>query len=88
MELDWFWRRIGRLFLGVLSLCKNGAKLVGVSYLFAFLYVVIVGTFTERSDFNKLVGTTMFDEFTIALVFVVVLWILNSLYRSTRFGRK
>ncbi len=88
MELDWIWRRIGRLFLGVLSLCKNGAKLVGVSYLFAFLYVVIVGTFTERSDFNKLVGTTMFDEFTIALVFVVVLWILNSLYRSTRFGRK
>ena len=88
MELDWFWRRIGRLCLGVLSLCKNGAKLVGVSYLFAFLYVVIVGTFTERSDFNKLVGTSMFDEFTIALVFVVVLWILNSLYRSTRFGRK
>lgn len=28
MELDWFWRRIGRLCLGVLSLCKNGAKLV------------------------------------------------------------
>jgi len=88
MELDWIWRRIGRLFLGVLSLCKNGAKLVGVSYLFAFLYVVIVGTFTERSDFNKMIGTSMFDEFTIALVFVVVLWILNSLYRSTRFGRK
>ena len=76
MELDWFWRRIGRLCLGVLSLCKNGAKLVGVSYLFAFMYVVIVGTFTERSDFNKLVGTTMFDEFTIALVFVSVLWII------------
>ena len=88
MELDWIWRRIGRLCLGVLSLCKNGAKLVGVSYLFAFLYVVIVGTFTERSDFNKMIGTSMFDEFTIALVFVVVLWILNSLYRSTRFGRK
>ena len=66
MELDWFWRRIGRLCLGVLSLCKNGAKLVGVSYLFAFLYVVIVGTFTERSDFNKMIGTSMFDEFTIA----------------------
>ena len=88
MELDWIWRRIGRLCLGVLSLCKNGAKLVGVSYLFAFMYVVIVGTFTERSDFNKMIGTSMFDEFTIALVFVVVLWILNSLYRSTRFGRK
>ena len=76
MELDWFWRRIGRLCLGVLSLCKNGAKLVGVSYLFAFMYVVIVGTFTERSDFNKLVGTTMFDEFTIALGVVFVLWII------------
>ena len=82
MELDWFWRRIGRLCLGVLSLCKNGAKLVGVSYLFAFLYVVIVGTFTERSDFNRLVGTTMLDEFYIACGIVFVLWsvlrILNS----------
>lgn len=76
MELDWFWRRIGRLCLGVLSLCKNGAKLVGVSYLFAFMYVVIVGTFTERSDFNKLVGTTMLDEFYITLVIVSVLWII------------
>lgn len=76
MELDWFWRRIGRLCLGVLSLCKNGAKLVGVSYLFAFLYVVIVGTFTERSDFNKVVGTSMFNEFTIALGIVFVLWII------------
>ena len=76
MELDWFWRRIGRLCLGVLSLCKNGAKLVGVSYLFAFLYVVIVGTFTERSDFNKIVGTSMFNEFTIALGIVFVLWII------------
>lgn len=76
MELDWFWRRIGRLCLGVLSLCKNGAKLVGVSYLFAFLYVVIVGTFTERSDFNKVVGTSMFNEFTIALGVVFVLWII------------
>ena len=81
MELDWFWRRIGRLFLGVLSLCKNGAKLVGVSYLFAFMYVVIVGTFTERSDFNKLVGTTMFDEFTIALVFVVVLYVIHRILK-------
>ena len=81
MELDWFWRRIGRLCLGVLSLCKNGAKLVGVSYLFAFMYVVIVGTFTERSDFNKLVGTTMFDEFTIALVFVVVLYIIHRILK-------
>lgn len=78
MELDWFWRRIGRLCLGVLSLCKNGAKLVGVSYLFAFLYVVIVGTFTERSDFNKVVGTSMFNEFTIALGIVFVLWIIVS----------
>ena len=77
MELDWFWRRIGRLCLGVLSLCKNGAKLVGVSYLFAFMYVVIVGTFTERSDFNRLVGTTMFDEFTIALGVVFVLYIIH-----------
>ena len=76
MELDWFWRRIGRLCLGVLTLCKNGAKLVGVSYLFAFLYVVIVGTFTERSDFNKVVGTSMFNEFTIALGVVFVLWII------------
>ena len=76
MELDWFWRRIGRLCLGVLSLCKNGAKLVGVSYLFAFMYVVIVGTFTERSDFNKLVGTTLLDEFYITLVIVSVLWII------------
>ena len=76
MELDWFWRRIGRLFLGVLSLCKNGAKLVGISYLFAFLYVVIVGTFTERSDFNKMIGTSMFDEFTIALGVVFVLYII------------
>ena len=76
MELDWFWRRIGRLCLGVLSLCKNGAKLVGISYLFAFLYVVIVGTFTERSDFNKIVGTSMFNEFTIALGVVFVLWII------------
>ena len=81
MELDWFWRRIGRLCLGVLSLCKNGAKLVGVSYLFAFMYVVIVGTFTERSDFNKLVGTSMFDEFTIALVFVVVLYIIHRILK-------
>ena len=81
MELDWFWRRIGRLCLGVLSLCKNGAKLVGVSYLFAFMYVVIVGTFTERSDFNRLVGTTMFDEFTIALVFVVVLYIIHRILK-------
>ena len=78
MELDWFWRRIGRLFLGVLSLCKNGAKLVGVSYLFAFLYVVIVGTFTERSDFNKMIGTSMFDEFTIALGVVFVLYIIHT----------
>ena len=78
MELDWFWRRIGRLCLGVLSLCKNGAKLVGISYLFAFLYVVIVGTFTERSDFNKIVGTSMFNEFTIALGIVFVLWIIVS----------
>lgn len=78
MELDWFWRRIGRLCLGVLSLCKNGAKLVGVSYLFAFLYVVIVGTFFERSDFNKIVGTSMFNEFTIALGIVFVLWIIVS----------
>ena len=78
MELDWFWRRIGRLCLGVLSLCKNGAKLVGVSYLFAFLYVVIVGTFTERSDFNEVVGTSMFNEFTIALGIVFVLWIIVS----------
>ena len=76
MELDWFWRRIGRLCLGVLSLCKNGAKLVGVSYLFAFMYVVIVGTFTERSDFNKMIGTSMFDEFTITLVIISVLWII------------
>ncbi len=82
MELDWFWRRIGRLCLGVLSLCKNGAKLVGVSYLFAFLYVVSVGTFTERSDFNKMIGTSMLDEFYIACGIVFVLWsvlrILNS----------
>ena len=81
MELDWFWRRIGRLCLGVLSLCKNGAKLVGVSYLFAFLYVVIVGTFTERSDFNKLVGTSMFDEFTITLVIVSVLYIIHRILK-------
>ena len=81
MELDWFWRRIGRLCLGVLSLCKNGAKLVGISYLFAFLYVVIVGTFTERSDFNKLVGTSMFDEFTIALGVVFVLYIIYRLLK-------
>ena len=81
MELDWFWRRIGRLCLGVLSLCKNGAKLVGVSYLFAFMYVVIVGTFTERSDFNKLVGTTMFDEFTIALCIVFVLYIIHRILK-------
>ena len=81
MELDWFWRRIGRLFLGVLSLCKNGAKLVGVSYLFAFLYVVIVGTFTERSDFNKMIGTSMFDEFTIALGVVFVLYIIYRLLK-------
>ena len=81
MELDWFWRRIGRLCLGVLSLCKNGAKLVGVSYLFAFMYVVIVGTFTERSDFNKMIGTSMFDEFTIALVFVVVLYIIHRILK-------
>ena len=78
MELDWFWRRIGRLCLGVLSLCKNGAKLVGVSYLFAFLYVVIVGTFTERSKFNEMIGTSMFNEFTIALCIVFVLWIIVS----------
>ena len=82
MELDWFWRRIGRLCLGVLSLCKNGAKLVGVSYLFAFLYVVIVGTFTERSDFNKMIGTSMFDEFTIALGVVFVLWIVLRILNS------
>ena len=81
MELDWFWRRIGRLCLGVLSLCKNGAKLVGVSYLFAFMYVVIVGTFTERSDFNRLVGTTMFDEFTIALCIVFVLYIIHRILK-------
>ena len=81
MELDWFWRRIGRLFLGVLSLCKNGAKLVGISYLFAFLYVVIVGTFTERSDFNKMIGTSMFDEFTIALGVVFVLYIIYRLLK-------
>jgi len=81
MELDWFWRRIGRLCLGVLSLCKNGAKLVGVSYLFAFLYVVIVGTFTERSDFNKMIGTSMFDEFTIALGVVFVLYIIYRLLK-------
>ena len=84
MELDWFWRRIGRLFLGVLSLCKNGAKLVGVSYLFAFLYVVIVGTFTERSDFNKMIGTSMFDEFTIALGVVFVLWIVLRILNSPK----
>ncbi len=81
MELDWFWRRIGRLFLGVLSLCKNGAKLVGVSYLFAFLYVVIVGTFTERSKFNEMIGTSMFDEFTIALCIVVPIWLLMRLLK-------
>ena len=81
MELDWFWRRIGRLFLGVLSLCKNGAKLVGVSYLFAFLYVVIVGTFTERSKFNEMIGTSMFDEFTIALGVVVPIWLLMRLLK-------
>ena len=81
MELDWFWRRIGRLCLGVLSLCKNGAKLVGVSYLFAFLYVVIVGTFTERSDFNKMIGTSMFDEFTIALCVVFVLYIIHRILK-------
>ena len=81
MELDWFWRRIGRLCLGVLSLCKNGAKLVGVSYLFAFLYVVIVGTFTERSDFNKMIGTSMFDEFTIALCIVFVLYIIHRILK-------
>ena len=81
MELDWFWRRIGRLCLGVLSLCKNGAKLVGVSYLFAFMYVVIVGTFTERSDFNKMIGTSMFDEFTIALCIVVVLYIIHRILK-------
>ena len=84
MELDWFWRRIGRLCLGVLSLCKNGAKLVGVSYLFAFLYVVIVGTFTERSDFNKMIGTSMFDEFTIALGVVFVLWIVLRILNSPK----
>jgi hypothetical protein len=81
MELDWFWRRIGRLCLGVLSLCKNGAKLVGVSYLFAFMYVVIVGTFTERSDFNKMIGTSMFDEFTIALCIVFVLYIIHRILK-------
>ena len=84
MELDWFWRRIGRLCLGVLSLCKNGAKLVGISYLFAFLYVVIVGTFTERSDFNKMIGTSMFDEFTIALGVVFVLWIVLRILNSPK----
>ena len=81
MELDWFWRRIGRLCLGVLSLCKNGAKLVGISYLFAFMYVVIVGTFTERSDFNKMIGTSMFDEFTIALCVVFVLYIIHRILK-------
>ena len=81
MELDWFWRRIGRLCLGVLSLCKNGAKLIGVSYLFAFMYVVIVGTFTERSDFNKMIGTSMFDEFTIALCIVFVLYIIHRILK-------
>ena len=55
---------------------KNGAKLVGVSYLFAFMYVVIVGTFTERSKFNEMIGTSMFNEFTIALGIVFVLWII------------
>jgi hypothetical protein len=45
------------------------------------MYVVIVGTFTERSDFNKLVGTTMFDEFTIALGVVFVLYIIHRILK-------
>jgi hypothetical protein len=46
------------------------------------MYVAIIGTYTERSEFNNIVGSSMLDEFYIAIgiVFVlrIVLRILNS----------
>lgn len=59
-----------------------------IAYGLAFMYVVIIGTYTERSEFNKIVGNTMLDEFYIAIALVFVYRILNSLYRSTKLGRK
>ena len=53
-----------------------------IAYGLAFMYVVIIGTYTERSEFNKIVGNTMLDEFYIAIAFVFVYRLLNSLYRS------
>ncbi len=62
-----------------------------IAYGLAFLYVAIVGTITERSEFNKIVGTSMLDEFYIMLIPALIITTrkyINSFIRSTIFGRK
>ncbi len=94
MELDWLRRGIGRLFLGVYSLIKIGAKLVGLSYLFAFMYVAIIGTITEYSEQQRIIGNNIIDEFLYAIPLSIITLLLfnrkviNSFIRSTIYGRK
>ena len=62
-----------------------------VAYGLAFLYVVIIGTITERSEFNEIVGSSMLDEvyyFILPALLITRRKYINSFIRSTIFGRK
>lgn len=57
---------IGRgrlLFSMCLRMLTWAAITIMIAYGLAFLYVVIIGTYNERSEFNKIVGSSMLDEF-------------------------
>ena len=86
------WIGRGRLLF---SMCLRMATWAGLTLIIAyglcFLYVVIVGTYTERSEFNKIVGSSMLDEFYYMILPAVVITsrkYINSIIRSTNNGRK
>ena len=72
-----------RLFFSKLFSILTWAGLtVLFAYGLAFMYVAIIGTYTEKSEFNNIVGSSMLDEFYIALGIVFVLRIILRILKS------
>ena len=51
------------LFSKLFLILTTAVYSVFLAYFYAFVYVVVIGTITEYSEFNNIVGTSMLDEF-------------------------
>lgn len=87
-----YWIGRGRLLFSMcLRLLTWAGLTVMIAYGLAFLYVAIIGTITERSEFNEIVGSSMLDEFYYFILPALLITsrkYINSFIRSTIFGRK